>query len=96
MACHVDREELAIRMQLWAQGMSIREMAEERFVTHKTMQRYVCRHRKFFPRRHRASTAEEREKARAMRAEGMTYKAIAETLGRNKNAVWHWCNDRRM
>lgn len=95
MACHVDHEELAIRMRLWAQGMSIREMAAERFVTYKTMQCYVCRHREFFPRRHALSTTDERKRARAMRDEGMTYKAIADVLGRNKNAVWHWCNDGR-
>lgn len=95
MACTVDHEELERRARMWAQGMSIREMAKERFITAKTMGSYVCRYRKFFPRRHMASTAEEREKARAMRAEGMTYRAVADVLGRNKNAVWHWCKDGR-
>ena len=95
MACHVDYEELAIRTQLWAQGMSIREMAKERFVAAKTMERYVYRYRKYFPHRHTPSTAEERDRARAMHAEGMTYEAIAETLSRHESTVRHWCNDGR-
>lgn len=95
MACHVDHEELERRAQLWAQGMSVKQMAEECCVTAKTMGSYVCRYRKFFPHRRTPSTAEERDRARAMRAEGMTYEAIANELGRNKNAVWHWCKDGR-
>lgn len=93
MAGTVDREELAIRMRLWSQGMSVKEMAAECCVTYKTMQCYVCRYRKYFPRRHTPSTTDERDRARAMRADGMTYKAIAETLGRKKRTVWQWCND---
>lgn len=95
MAGTVCHKELERRARMWAQGMSIREMADECFVTYKTMQCYVCRYRKFFPRRHTPSTTDERKRARAMRAEGMTYRAIANELGRNKNAVWHWCKDGR-
>lgn len=93
MACSVYREELERRARMWAQGMSIREIAAECFVTPNTIERYVCRYRKFFPRRSPRSSLTERDRARAMRAEGMTYKAIAETLSRHEGTVWHWCND---
>ena len=94
MACRVDHKELERRARMWAQDMSLREMAKECCVTYKTMQCYVCRHREYFPRRHTPSTTDERTKARAMRADGMTYKAIADAFGRDVGAVWRWCKDR--
>ena len=96
MARHVDHEELERRAEMWARGMSIREMAAECFVAPITIERYVYRHRKFFPRRSPRSSLTERDGARAMRSEGMTYKAIADTLSRHEDTVWHWCNDGRM
>ena len=91
MACHVDHEELERRAHMWAHGMSLREMAKECYVTYKTMQCYVCRHREFFPHRHAPSTTDERNRARAMRADGMTYEAIADALSRDIDSVWQWC-----
>lgn len=93
MACTVDHEELERRARMWARGMSIREIAAECFVAPITIERYVYRYRKFFPCRSPRSTTDERDRARAMRADGMTYKAIADALGRHENTVWRWCND---
>ena len=53
---------------------------------------YLDRHRDVFQRRrqHRVSTSEERDRARAMRADGMTYLAIANELGRPVSTVRGW------
>ena len=95
MACHVDHEELERRARMWAQGMSTKEMADECCVSVDAITSYASYHREFFPHRHittMVGDAEERERARAMRADGMTYKAIADTLCRSRSTVRQWCN----
>lgn len=95
MVCPVYREELERRARMWAQGMSTKEMAKECCVSVDTITSYASYHREHFPHRHVTNMigdAEERERARAMRADGMTYKAIADALGRSRSTVRQWCN----
>ena len=95
MACPVYREELERRARMWAQGMSTKEMAEECCVSVDAITSYASYHREHFPHRHVTTIvgdAEERERAMLMRADGMTYRAIAKTLGRSRSTVRQWCN----
>lgn len=92
----VCRKELERRAQMWAQGLSTKQMAEECCVSVYAINAYVRTHRDEFPYRQPTSSLDERERARRMRAEGMTYKAIGAKLGRDTSTVWHWCNDGRI
>lgn len=95
----VDREELERRAWMWAQGLSTKQMAEECCVSVDAITSYASYHREHFPHRHVTTIvgdAEERERARVMRADGMTYRAIAKTLGRSRSTVRQWCKDRRL
>lgn len=83
--------ELRRRAMLWAQGLSTKQIAHECGTSVRTMQRYISDHRWAFPYRDPSnSTREERDRARAMRADGMTYLAIANELDRPVSTVRSW------
>lgn len=83
--------ELRRRAKLWAQGLSTKQIAHECGTSVRTMQRYISDHRWAFPYRDPSnSTIEDRDRARAMRADGMTYLAIANELGRPVSTVRGW------
>ena len=83
--------ELKRRAELWAQGKSARQIAEECGVTKDRISEYARLHRDVMPLRGRGrATEEDRRRAREMRAEGMTYLAIACELDRPVSTVRSW------
>ena len=85
-------EKLEHRAKLWAQGMSTKQMAHECGMTERSMCRYIDCHRSAFPRRKKqcGCTDEELRRAREMRAEGMSFLAIANELDRPVSTVRSW------
>lgn len=82
---------LYTRAKMWAQGLSTKQIANKCGTTVRTMQQYISDHRWAFPYRDASSnTREDRDRARAMRAEGMTYLAIANELDRPVSTVRSW------
>lgn len=88
-----DHKELTRRARMWANGMSIREIANECCVTEHTIECYVRKHRDLFPYRHATSTLAERESAKEMHESGMTYASVAKELGRDISTIVRWCGD---
>lgn len=74
-------EEHALMVQMWAEGKTMREIADSIGRTLGGVDSHVKAHRADFPRRKLKTSQEERDEMRALRKRGWSYERIAAYLG---------------
>ena len=76
---------------LWAQGLSVREIADHVGYAEQTVRIFAHRHRELCPyRRPPKRTDEGVARMWALRSKGMSWSAIARELGISPATVWLW------
>ena len=68
-------------VQMWADGKTMREIADSLGRTFGSIDSYIKAHRPDFPRRRLRTSQEERDEMRVLRKRGWSYERIAAYLG---------------
>ena len=81
MGVHTDDEKLKLRAAMWANGMSIQEIADVCGVQYRAIESYARKHRSRFPKRSKTRRPTMDDRMWAMYGDGLPIWRIAEELG---------------